>query len=180
MNLHPSHDYCGVGPQRNHGDMSNGKVDNGTGVAEEDCRDKVPMTEFTKTIDGVQTTTTTSSTIDTADGEEEVMVAVVAADGKKKQNGGQGGRHEGRREEPIDPTASPPSELGAKQPQQQGEAYSVFTVKQKRLIVLAASLAGFFSPLSGSIYYPALDTIALDLGISSAKVTLTVTTYMVS
>ncbi|KAG9684652.1 MFS general substrate transporter, partial [Aureobasidium melanogenum] len=57
--------------------------------------------------------------------------------------------------------------------------YSVFSPTQKKLIVFTASLAGFFSPLSGSIYYPALNTIAEDLGITSTKVNLTVTTYMI-
>ncbi|KAI4727509.1 citrate synthase [Aureobasidium sp. EXF-10728] len=57
--------------------------------------------------------------------------------------------------------------------------YSVFSPSQKKWIVLTASLAGFFSPLSGSIYYPALNTIAEDLGITATKVNLTVTTYMI-
>lgn len=60
-----------------------------------------------------------------------------------------------------------------------GGLYSVFTPTQKKLIVFTASLAGFFSPLSGSIYYPALNTIAEDLGITATKVNLTVTTYMI-
>lgn len=59
------------------------------------------------------------------------------------------------------------------------DVFSVFTVKQKRLIILTASLAGLFSPLSGSIYYPALNTIASDLNVSASKVNLTVTTYMI-
>ncbi|THX85877.1 citrate synthase [Aureobasidium pullulans] len=65
------------------------------------------------------------------------------------------------------------------QPTDDNEVYSVFTPTQKKLIVLTASLAGFFSPLSGSIYYPSLNTIAEDLGITATKVNLTVTTYMI-
>ncbi|KAI5209238.1 citrate synthase [Aureobasidium subglaciale] len=65
------------------------------------------------------------------------------------------------------------------QPTDDGDVYSVFTPTQKKFIVLTASLAGFFSPLSGSIYYPALNTIADDLGITATKVNLTVTTYMI-
>lgn len=65
------------------------------------------------------------------------------------------------------------------QPADDGEMYSVFTTTQKRWIVLTASLAGFFSPLSGSIYYPALNTIAEDLGVTATKINLTVTTYMI-
>lgn len=80
-----------------------------------------------------------------------------------------------REKQPV-PTTLPTSGLS----RVETKAYSSFTTKQKKLIVLTASLAGFFSPLSGSIYYPALNTIADDLGITSSKVNLTVTTYMVS
>lgn len=82
---------------------------------------------------------------------------------------------ESESEKQPDPTMLPPSELTKVETQ----AFSVFTTNQKRLIVLTASLAGFFSPLSGSIYYPALNTIAEDLGVSSSKANLTVTTYMI-
>ena len=58
--------------------------------------------------------------------------------------------------------------------------FSVFTVNQKRAIVAAGSLAAFFSPLSSSIYFPALDTVADALGVSTSKINLTVTTYLVS
>lgn len=60
------------------------------------------------------------------------------------------------------------------------EEYSVFTVNQKRAIVAAASLASFYSPLSSSIYFPALETIASTLGVSTSKVDITVTTYLVN
>ncbi|KAJ5626280.1 hypothetical protein N7510_002589 [Penicillium lagena] len=59
------------------------------------------------------------------------------------------------------------------------ELYSVFTVGQKRAIVTMGSLAGFFSPLSSSIYLPALDTISHSLHISISQVNLTVTTYLI-
>ena len=60
-----------------------------------------------------------------------------------------------------------------------GEAFSVFTTKQKRLIVLAGSTAGIFSPMTGSIYYPAITTIARDLHVTNTQVNLTVTTYLI-
>lgn len=60
------------------------------------------------------------------------------------------------------------------------EGYSQFTVAQKRAIVAMGSLASFFSPLSSSIYLPALTTIANSLNISVSQVNLTVTTYLVS
>jgi hypothetical protein len=68
----------------------------------------------------------------------------------------------------------------ASQPDAHLEAYSQFTVGQKRSIVAMGSLASFFSPLSSSIYLPALTTIAHALLISTSQVNLTVTTYLVS
>ncbi|KAI5456981.1 major facilitator superfamily domain-containing protein [Mariannaea sp. PMI_226] len=57
--------------------------------------------------------------------------------------------------------------------------YSIFTTWEKRWIVLAAATTAFFSPLSAQIYFPALTTISKDLNVSSSKVNLTVTTYMI-
>jgi uncharacterized membrane protein (DUF2068 family) len=57
--------------------------------------------------------------------------------------------------------------------------YSVFTKAQKRYIVFFASWAGFFSPVSSQIYFPALNSIADDLGVTSALINLTLTSYMV-
>lgn len=58
--------------------------------------------------------------------------------------------------------------------------YSVFTNNQKRWIILTAALASSFSPFSANIYYPALNSIAKDLRVSSSRLNLTITTYMVS
>lgn len=58
--------------------------------------------------------------------------------------------------------------------------YSQFSVNTKRYIVAMGSLASFFSPLSSSIYLPALTTIANGLHITTSQVNLTVTTYLVS
>ncbi|KAL5049330.1 hypothetical protein BDW71DRAFT_159519 [Aspergillus fruticulosus] len=57
--------------------------------------------------------------------------------------------------------------------------YSVFTKAQKRYIVFFASWAGFFSPVSSQIYFPALNSIADDLGVTSALINLTLTSYMI-
>ena len=62
---------------------------------------------------------------------------------------------------------------------ERSEPYSIFTTAQKRLIILTAALASSFSPLSANIYYPALNSIAADLGVSSSQINLTITTYMV-
>ncbi|KAK1054119.1 hypothetical protein LTR74_016074 [Friedmanniomyces endolithicus] len=59
------------------------------------------------------------------------------------------------------------------------EEYSSFTIAQKRAIIVTGSFAAWFSPMSGSIYYPALNQIAADLHVTSAKVSITVTTYLI-
>lgn len=61
----------------------------------------------------------------------------------------------------------------------EGEVYSIYHGKAKILIVLAGSIAGFFSPLSANIYLPALNTLADQLHVSNTLINLTVTTYMV-
>ena len=58
--------------------------------------------------------------------------------------------------------------------------YSTFSPWQKKAIVLAASFGSFISPLTTNIYFPALNTIASDLGVSIGQINLTITTYMVS
>ncbi|KIX07002.1 uncharacterized protein Z518_04978 [Rhinocladiella mackenziei CBS 650.93] len=71
----------------------------------------------------------------------------------------------------------PPSEQPTPDPVP--KQYSVFTTKEKRLIIAAGSLAGFFSPLSSSIYLPALNSIADALHVSGSQINLTVTTYLI-
>ncbi|KIW39152.1 uncharacterized protein PV06_08954 [Exophiala oligosperma] len=60
-----------------------------------------------------------------------------------------------------------------------GPVYSVFTKNQKRFIVFIASWAGFFSPVSGQIYFPALVPLARDLNVSDSLINLTLTSYMI-
>ncbi|CAG7926088.1 unnamed protein product [Penicillium olsonii] len=57
--------------------------------------------------------------------------------------------------------------------------YSVFTDGQRRFIVFMASWAGFFSPVSSQIYFPALNTLAKDLHVSNSLINLTLTSYMI-
>ena len=57
--------------------------------------------------------------------------------------------------------------------------YSTFSNKAKRGIVLLVALAGFFSPLSANIYFPALDYIASDLNVSLELMNLTITAYLI-
>lgn len=57
--------------------------------------------------------------------------------------------------------------------------YSVYTLWEKRWIVLAVSAAAFFSPVTAQIYLPALNVIAADFRITATQVNLTMTTYMI-
>ncbi len=59
------------------------------------------------------------------------------------------------------------------------EIYSIFTVRQKKMILMAGSFAAFFSPLSSNVYFPALNTIAKDLHVSISQINSTITTYQV-
>lgn len=67
----------------------------------------------------------------------------------------------------------PPSETPVTTP------YTSFTLWEKRLIVLAASMSAFFSPLTAQIYFPALNVVAEDFGVTTSQINLTVTTYMI-
>lgn len=58
--------------------------------------------------------------------------------------------------------------------------YSSFTSREKKSIVLTATIGAFFSPFTAQIYFPALNTIAKELHVSSSKINLTMTTYMVN
>lgn len=58
-------------------------------------------------------------------------------------------------------------------------AYSVFTKRQKWATVLMAASSAFFSPISATIFLPALTDIANDLNVSINAINTTVTVYMV-
>ena len=60
-----------------------------------------------------------------------------------------------------------------------GPPYSVFTTRQKQYIIVMTAWGSFFSPLSSNIYFPALNTLAKDLKVSSGVINLTVTSYMI-
>ncbi len=60
------------------------------------------------------------------------------------------------------------------------DIYSVYSARQKKVILVAGSFAAFFSPVSSNIYFPAIVTIAKDLHVSLSQIGLTVTTYQVS
>lgn len=51
--------------------------------------------------------------------------------------------------------------------------YSVLSERVKVTVILTASFTATISPISGSIYFPALNSIAADLGVSISLITLT-------
>ncbi|RYC61465.1 hypothetical protein CHU98_g4733 [Xylaria longipes] len=57
--------------------------------------------------------------------------------------------------------------------------FSVFTPLQKRWILFITGFAGFFSPLSSFIFYPAIVPIAESLGVTIGHLNLAITTYLV-
>lgn len=82
-----------------------------------------------------------------------------------------------RQEMPESSPASPrPEPLPLPEVEQ---PYHVLSTKKKWNLVIFVSLAGAFSPLSSNIYFPAIDTISRDLGVSTSSIALTITTYMV-
>ncbi|KAI1185287.1 chloramphenicol resistance protein [Nemania serpens] len=60
-----------------------------------------------------------------------------------------------------------------------GPPYSVFSPGMKRWIVGMNCIAAFMSPITANIYFPALPTLARDLGVSLDQINITLTTYMI-
>lgn len=63
---------------------------------------------------------------------------------------------------------------------QAGLAYSIFTTTQKKWIVVIAASASWFSTASSFIYFPAIPFMSRDLGVSTEKINLTVTSYLIA
>lgn len=59
------------------------------------------------------------------------------------------------------------------------ELYSHFTKSQKKWIISLVAFAGWFSSLSGFIYFPAIPFLAKDLNTSIQNINLTVTAYLI-
>lgn len=79
--------------------------------------------------------------------------------------------------QPVAPNTNTP-EKGEPDTSDQ-ENYSIFTVREKRILIALAALAALFSPLSANIYYAATTTLARDLNTSIDLINLTVTCYLV-
>ncbi|KAI1506315.1 major facilitator superfamily domain-containing protein [Biscogniauxia marginata] len=65
-------------------------------------------------------------------------------------------------------------------PPESPSPYSAFSPQQKRAIVALAASAGWFSSISSFIYFPAIPSLAADLGVGVARANLTVTAYLVA
>ncbi|KAI5861587.1 MFS general substrate transporter [Durotheca rogersii] len=57
--------------------------------------------------------------------------------------------------------------------------YSVFSPSLKWWIIALNGMIAFISPITANIYFPAIPSLARDLGVSIADINLTVTTFMV-
>ncbi|KAJ4147336.1 hypothetical protein LMH87_001867 [Akanthomyces muscarius] len=79
--------------------------------------------------------------------------------------------------------ATPPSRPELPTPPSAGEISPTRTPTlsetSKISVILTASFAAIISPISSSIYFPALNSLAEDLHVSISLITLTVTTYLI-
>ncbi|OAA81120.1 Major facilitator superfamily transporter [Akanthomyces lecanii RCEF 1005] len=57
--------------------------------------------------------------------------------------------------------------------------YTVFSRRARVGITVMVSFASMVSPMTSNIYFPALDSVASDLGVSLSLINLTLTTYMI-
>jgi len=80
-------------------------------------------------------------------------------------------------ESPSDDSSGPDPESLNRVPS--GPPYTVFTRGERRWIIAMATFAGFVSPMTANIYFPVLNPIAADLGVSISLINLTLTTYMI-
>jgi Na+/melibiose symporter-like transporter len=60
------------------------------------------------------------------------------------------------------------------------QLYTSFGARTKLFVMIMAAGAAFLSPLSGNIYYPALNPLAKEFDVSSSKINLTLTVYMIT
>ncbi|QSZ32932.1 hypothetical protein DSL72_002515 [Monilinia vaccinii-corymbosi] len=70
-------------------------------------------------------------------------------------------------------------EIGKSNEAENNIPYTSFSSWEKWFLILIATVACFFSPFTAQIYFPAINTIAKDLHVTSRQVNLTVTTYMI-
>jgi len=84
----------------------------------------------------------------------------------------------------VDPSATPTlieegQAVQASNLQGSDAPWSRWSAKQRKWIILSASFASLLSPLSGQIYFPALEAIAKDLHITDSQVNISITTFLI-
>ncbi|PLB45422.1 MFS general substrate transporter [Aspergillus steynii IBT 23096] len=57
--------------------------------------------------------------------------------------------------------------------------HSVFSERQKKFSIIISSLVSFLAPVSESIYYPAIGSLADDLDVSRSDINFTITAFMI-
>lgn len=77
------------------------------------------------------------------------------------------------------PSSTPTATITISSEETRVPAYSVFSKPQKWAIVLMAAASAFFSPISATIFLPALTDIANDLNVTVNAINITVTVYMI-
>lgn len=79
----------------------------------------------------------------------------------------------------IEPKADNPDHGHDDPPPPPPPVYTVLSEKGKIFTMLIVTSVNFLSPVSASIYFPALGSMAEDLNVSQSKLNLTITSYMV-
>ncbi|KAI0107920.1 MFS general substrate transporter [Hypoxylon sp. NC0597] len=80
----------------------------------------------------------------------------------------------------LDDAEKPNSDIAERIAPSQPPPYSVFSTAQKKWIIFIAALAGWFSPASSFIYFPAIPFLARNTNVSVENINLTVTSYLIA
>ena len=63
---------------------------------------------------------------------------------------------------------------------EQGPLFSAFSNAEKLTAIYMVSFVAMISPLAGTVYYPALPTLAKHYNVSESLIQLTITVYQAS
>jgi hypothetical protein len=70
-------------------------------------------------------------------------------------------------------------DVGAERIEAPEPPYTIFSTNARIFIIFMVSVSAMISPFAASSYYPALNTLAKELNVSTSLINLTITTYMV-
>src|SRR5882724_11951853 len=73
-----------------------------------------------------------------------------------------------------EPEKAPTQEVSSEEP-----PYTILRNGEKIFTIILASFAAFISPVSSSIYFPALNPLAKDLNVTPSAINVSITTYIV-